>query len=41
MQIFLKQSQTNNQVSYTADAFVFDVKKLLLCELHVQEVLEN
>lgn len=27
--------------TYTADAFVFDVQELLLCELHVQEVLEN
>lgn len=26
---------------YTADALVFDVQELLLCELHVQEVLEN
>ena len=28
-------------VSYAADAFVFDVEELLLCELHVQEVLEH
>lgn len=28
-------------VSYAADAFVFDVKKLLLCELHVQQVLKH
>lgn len=33
--------QTNKQVSYTTDSFVFDVEKLLLCKLHMQEVLEN
>lgn len=31
---------TNKQVSYTTEAFVFDVKELL-CELHMQKVLEN
>lgn len=30
-----------SDISYAADAFVFDVQELLLCELHVQEVLEH
>lgn len=32
---------TNKQASYAADAFVFNVQELLLCQLHMQEVLED
>ena len=34
-------THTNKEVSYATDAFVFDVKKLLLRELHMQEILED
>lgn len=37
----MERAHTHKQVSYATDAFVFDVKKLLLCELHLQEVLED
>lgn len=36
-----KQTNKNKQVSYAADAFVFDVQELLLGELHMQEVLQD
>lgn len=34
-------TKKKSQLSYTADALVFDVKKLLLRELHVEEILED